>query len=74
MEDIRRCATTPAPFSDDSKRIIVAPQAAIYRSRKDVSDFGRGSAPNIYVVRTIEEAIEFLFEISVRSPGNSRRA
>jgi hypothetical protein len=45
MEDIRRCATTPAPFSDDSKRIIVAPQAAIYGVARMYQTLRRGSAP-----------------------------
>jgi hypothetical protein len=74
MEDMRRCATTPAPFSDDSKRIIVAPQAAIYGVARMYQTLGEEVHPNIYVVKTMEEAIELLFELSVRSPGNPRRA
>jgi hypothetical protein len=74
IEDIRRCAITPVPFSNDSKRIIVAPQAAIYGVARMYQTLGEEVHPNVYVVRTMEEALEILIELSVRRMGNSRQA
>jgi hypothetical protein len=74
MDDIRRCALTPVPFSNDSKRIIVAPQAAIYGVARMYQILGEEVHPNIYVVRTMEEALELLLELTVKRTGNSRRA
>lgn len=60
IDDIYKCAVTPAPFSHDSKRIIVAPQELIYGLARMYQILSEDLHPNIYVVRSFDEAIEIL--------------
>ncbi len=60
IEDIHRCAHMPAPFNNDTKRVILAPQELIYGLARMYQILGEDMHPNIFVVRTIEEANRIL--------------
>lgn len=56
IEDIHRCAITKAPFTPDSRRVIVAPQELIFGLARMYQIMGEEMHPNLSVVRTLEEA------------------
>ncbi|HEY3928217.1 MAG TPA: hypothetical protein VGL89_07580 [Candidatus Koribacter sp.] len=56
VEDIHRCAIQPAPFDNRAKRVILAPQELVYGLARMYQILGEDVHPNIFVVRTIEEA------------------
>jgi hypothetical protein len=60
VEDIRQCAITPVPFSNDTKRVILAPQELIFGLARMYQILGEDIHPNISVVRTLEEANRIL--------------
>lgn len=74
IEDIHRCAHTPDPFLHETKRVIVAPQALIYGLARMYQMMGEDLHPNLYVVRTMEEA-RCILETKAQATGpDSRRA
>src|SRR5581483_8979371 len=60
VEDIHRCAVQPAPFDNKSRRVILAPQELVYGLARMYQILGEDVHPNIYVVRTMEEANRIL--------------
>ncbi len=60
IEDIHRCAITPVPFTAQTKRIILAPQEAIFGLARMYQIVGDEVHPNVYVVRTMDEASRIL--------------
>lgn len=60
VEDIHRCAHIPVPFAPTSKRIILAPQSLIYGLARMYQIIGAEVHPNVYVVRSVEEATRIL--------------
>ena len=74
IEDIHRCAHTPDPFLHETKRVIVAPQALIYGLARMYQMMGEEMHPNLYVVRTIEEAQRILGTPTQSNGTDSRLA
>jgi hypothetical protein len=60
IEDIHKCAITPVPFTAHTKRIILAPQQAIYGLARMYQIVGEEVHPNVYVVKTMDEANRIL--------------
>ena len=60
VDDIRYCATLPAPFLAETKRIIIAPKEIVYGLARMYQILGEDIHPNLHVVRTMEEADRIL--------------
>jgi len=60
IEDIRICAMRPVPFANSSKRVILAPQPLVFGLARMYQIIGEDIHPNVYVVKTEEEAFRML--------------
>jgi hypothetical protein len=57
---VRFIARAPSPLPEHIVRVIVAPQGHIYGVTRMFQCYADGNRPNVYVVRSMEEAYAYL--------------
>ncbi len=60
IDDIRMCALRPVPFSNSAIRVILAPQPLVFGLARMYQIIGEDVHPNLYVVKTEQEAFRTL--------------
>ncbi|ABF40907.1 hypothetical protein Acid345_1906 [Candidatus Koribacter versatilis Ellin345] len=60
IDDIRLCALRAVPFANTSKRVILAPQPLVFGLARMYQIIGEDIHPNVYVVKTEEDAFRTL--------------
>jgi hypothetical protein len=59
-EVVRLIARAPSPLPEEIVRVIVAPQGHIYGITRMFQCYADGNRPNVYVVKSLEEAYTYL--------------
>lgn len=59
-EVVRLFARAPSPLPEEIVRVIVAPQGHIYGITRMFQCYADGNRPNVYVVKSLEEAYAYL--------------